>query len=100
MGFEFRLDIVFCYKCLSLVLGLFVVKVDRAKGRSCSAFASLEVGAHIGVYIVGGLTGFVLEIIEMREQVRSVVFVRLFLRINRGSVFGIVKKLMKEENME
>lgn len=100
MGFEFRLGIVFCYKCLSLVLGLFVVEVNRGERRSGSTLAPLKVRAHIGVYIVGGLTGFVLEIVEMREQVRSVVFVRLFLRIDRGSVFGIVKKLTKEENME
>jgi hypothetical protein len=42
---------------------LFVVEVHCAEGRCGSALPSLEIGAHVGVYVVGSLARFVLEVI-------------------------------------
>lgn len=62
-GFRLYLGVVLFYQRVSLVLGLFVVEVHRAEGRCGSALASLEIGTHIGVYVVGSLARFVLEVI-------------------------------------
>ena len=86
LGGHGRFGLVLFHQCLSLVLGLLVVKGNRAEGRSGSTLSSLKVGVHVGVYVVGGLTGFVLEVIEMRKHVGSVVFVRMLLRVDRGPV--------------
>ena len=83
-GLQARLGIMFCYQCVSLVFGLFVVVIHRAKGRRGTALASLKVGAHTRIDIVCGLPGFCLEIIKMCEFIGPVVFVGLFLGVDRG----------------
>lgn len=107
MGFQGRLGIVPFHQGVSLVLGLFVVKVDRAEGRRGSALASLKVGVHVGIYVVGSLARFDLEIIEMREQVGPGVFVRVLLCVDRAPVVvGLVsfrfvsEELVQEEKIE
>lgn len=90
MGFHGRLGLVLFYQRVSLAFGLFVVEVHRAKGRCGSALASLEVGAHVGVYVVGSLAGFVLEVVEMRKHIDTVVFVGMLLRVDGAPASVIV----------
>ena len=76
---------VFLLEFVSLCLGLLVVKVHRGKRGSCTTFSSLKVGAHGTVDIVGMRSGLILQVIQVREQVGSVGFIRLFLRVNGRS---------------
>ena len=62
-GSRLGLGLARFYQRVSLVLGLFVIEGHRAEGRCGSALASLKIGAHIGVYVVGSLAWFVLEVI-------------------------------------
>ena len=93
--FNSALASVLLLEFLSLGLGLLVVKIHRGKRGGSTTFASLEIRAHGTVDVVGMGSGFILKVIQVGEQVGSVGFIRLFLRVNRSS--GACQKLQRND---